>query len=168
MVFSIFPVKFLDFIKPFCSILPEIQKPERKVRFREKLLWTAVTLFIFLVCCQVREEVFFANYGQVFNGRLLCFPQIPLFGIMSSESADPFYWLRVIMASNRGTLMELGITPIVTSGLIMQLLAGAKLIEVGNTPKDRALFNGAQKRNGTPVMYCLVVIKFNFFCCCPL
>lgn len=45
-----------------------------------------------------------------------------------------------------GTLMELGISPIVTSGLIMQLLAGAKIIEVGDTPKDRALFNGAQKR----------------------
>ena len=69
-----------------------------QIQFREKVLWTAITLFIFLVCCQ-----------------------IPLFGIMSSESADPFYWLRVIMASNRGTLMELGISPIVTSGLIMQV-----------------------------------------------
>lgn len=64
---------------------------------------------------------------------------------MSSDSADPFYWIRVIMASNRGTLMELGISPIVTSSLIMQLLAGAKIIEVGDTPKERALFNGAQK-----------------------
>lgn len=71
--------------------------------------------------------------------------QIPLFGIMSSDSADPFYWIRVILASNRGTLMELGISPIVTSGLIMQLLSGTKIIEVGDTPKDRALFNGAQK-----------------------
>jgi len=44
--------------------------------------------------------------------------------------------------------MELGITPIVTSDLIMQLLAGAKIIEVGDTPKDRALFNGAQKLFG--------------------
>jgi protein transport protein SEC61 subunit alpha len=51
---------------------------------------------------------------------------------MSSDSADPFYWIRVILASNRGTLMELGISPIVTSGLIMQLLAGAKIIEVGD------------------------------------
>ena len=109
-------------MKPFCGVLPEIQKPERKIQFREKVLWTAITLFIFLVCCQ-----------------------IPLFGIMSSDSADPFYWIRVILASNRGTLMELGISPIVTSGLIMQLLAGAKIIEVGDTPKDRALFNGAQK-----------------------
>merc|ERR1719213_1431052 len=64
---------------------------------------------------------------------------------MSSDSADPFYWIRVILASNRGTLMELGISPIVTSGLIMQLLAGAKLIEVGDTPEDRLLFQGAQK-----------------------
>ncbi|XP_022300046.1 protein transport protein Sec61 subunit alpha [Crassostrea virginica] len=115
-------IKFLEFVKPFCAVLPEISKPDRKIQFREKVLWTAITLFIFLVCCQ-----------------------IPLFGIMSSDSADPFYWMRVIMASNRGTLMELGISPIVTSGLIMQLLAGAKIIEVGDTPKDRALFNGAQK-----------------------
>lgn len=96
-----------------------------QIQFREKVLWTAITLFIFLVCCQ-----------------------IPLFGIMSSDSADPFYWIRVILASNRGTLMELGISPIVTSGLIMQLLAGVKIIEVGDTPKDRALFNGAQKLFG--------------------
>uniref|UniRef100_A0AAX7TI37 Protein transport protein SEC61 subunit alpha n=1 Tax=Astatotilapia calliptera TaxID=8154 RepID=A0AAX7TI37_ASTCA len=124
-------IKFLEVIKPFCAVLPEIQKPERKIQFREKVLWTAITLFIFLVCCQ-----------------------IPLFGIMSSDSADPFYWMRVILASNRGvylyligfkrtlnnliplscTLMELGISPII--------------IEVGDTPKDRALFNGAQKLFG--------------------
>jgi protein transport protein SEC61 subunit alpha len=68
---------------------------------------------------------------------------------MSSASADPLYWMRVIMASNRGTLMELGISPIVTSGMIMQLLAGAKLIEVDqNLKEDRELFEGAQKLAG--------------------
>jgi len=118
-------IRFLEFVKPFCAILPEIAKPDRKIQFREKVLWTAITLFVFLICCQ-----------------------IPLFGIVSSDSADPFYWMRVILASNRGTLMELGISPIVTSSLIMQLLAGAKIIEVGDTPKDRALFNGAQKLFG--------------------
>ncbi|KAG8855538.1 translocon subunit [Serendipita sp. 411] len=50
------------------------------------------------------------------------------------------------MASNRGTLMELGITPIITSGMIMQLLAGANLIEVDfGLKEDRALFGSAQK-----------------------
>ncbi|OMH79463.1 Protein transport protein SEC61 subunit alpha [Zancudomyces culisetae] len=72
--------------------------------------------------------------------------QVPLYGIMSSDSSDPLYWMRVILASNRGTLMELGITPIITSGMIMQLLAGAQLIEVDYSLKeDRALFSGAQK-----------------------
>ena len=66
---------------------------------------------------------------------------------MSSESSDPFYWMRVILASNRGTLMELGITPIITSGTIMQLLSGANIITVDqNVKEDRVLFNGAQKR----------------------
>ncbi len=42
--------------------------------------------------------------------------------------------------------MELGISPIVTSGLVMQLLSGAKLIDVDQSNKeDRELFNGAQK-----------------------
>ena len=90
------------------------------------MLWTAITLFIFLVCCQ-----------------------IPLYGIKTSASSDPFYWMRVILASNRGTLMELGISPIVTSGLVMQLLAGSKIIEVDQGLKsDRELFQGAQKLFG--------------------
>jgi protein transport protein SEC61 subunit alpha len=45
--------------------------------------------------------------------------------------------------------MELGISPIITSGLVMQLLAGSRIIEVNyNIKEDRALFNGAQKLFG--------------------
>lgn len=96
-----------------------------------------MTLFIFLVCSQV-----------------------PLYGIMSSDSSDPMYWIRVILASNRGTLMELGITPILTSGMIMQLLAGANIIEVDYSLKeDRALFGGAQKRECS--MTCLILFFFS-------
>jgi len=32
-LFAYVSVKFLEFVKPFCKVLPEIQKPERKVRF---------------------------------------------------------------------------------------------------------------------------------------
>merc|ERR1711967_108827 len=54
-----------------------------------------------------------------------------------------------LLASNRGTLMELGISPIITSGLVMQLLAGSKIIDVDQGLKeDRALFSGAQKLFG--------------------
>lgn len=64
--------------------------------------------------------------------------------MIKQEGADPLYWLRVILASNKGTLMELGISPIITSGMIMQLLQGAKIIEVNMSSKeDRELFEGA-------------------------
>lgn len=119
-------MRFLHLIRPVMCVLPEVESPDRKIPFREKLLWTTITLFIFLVCCQ-----------------------IPLYGVQSAKSSDPFYWMRVILASNRGTLMELGISPIVTSGLVMQLLAGSRIIEVDyNVKEDRALFNGAQKLFG--------------------
>ncbi|CAO3596413.1 unnamed protein product [Absidia cylindrospora] len=115
--------RVLHLVQPFMAVLPEIAQPNRKVPFNQKVMWTAVTLFIFLVMSQV-----------------------PLYGIMSSDSSDPLFWMRVILASNRGTLMELGITPIVTSGMIMQLLSGANIIEVDYSLKeDRALFSGAQK-----------------------
>merc|ERR1719198_1021826 len=119
-------MRFLHLLRPVMCVLPEVAQAERKIPFREKILWTIITLFIFLVCCQ-----------------------IPLYGIKTTESSDPFYWVRVILASNRGTLMELGISPIVTSGLVMQLLAGSKIIEVDQGMKrDRELFQGAQKLFG--------------------
>jgi protein transport protein SEC61 subunit alpha len=89
-------------------------------------MWTVIALFIFLFCAQM-----------------------PLYGVKTNDSADPFYWMRVVLASNRGTLMELGISPIVTSGMIMQLLAGSKLLKIDQSLKeDRALFSGAQKLFG--------------------
>merc|ERR1712010_296752 len=119
-------VRSLELVRPFMCVLPEVKSPDRTRPFKEKVLWTAITLFIFLVCCQ-----------------------IPLYGIKTNSASDPFYWMRVILASNRGTLMELGISPIITSGMVMQLLAGARLIEVNQSLKeDRALFAAAQKLFG--------------------
>ncbi|PHU29082.1 Protein transport protein Sec61 subunit alpha [Capsicum chinense] len=57
--------------------------------------------------------------------------------------------MHVILASNRGIVVELGITPIVTSGMVMQLLAGSTIIQVDNNVReDRALLNSAQKLLG--------------------
>jgi len=115
--------KFLKFFSPFIKVMPEIKNPQREVSFKEKFIWTAVVLIVYLIMSN-----------------------IPLYGIQMKESTDYFYWLRVILASKRGTLTELGIGPIVTSGLIMQLLLGSKIIKVDMAdPYDRALFSGSQK-----------------------
>jgi len=64
--------------------------------------------------------------------------------MVKQEGADPMYWLRVILASNKGTIMELGMSPIITSGMIMQLLVGAKIIDVNMQSKeDRELFQAS-------------------------
>ncbi|KAI5069521.1 hypothetical protein GOP47_0015822 [Adiantum capillus-veneris] len=118
--------RVLHLVRPFLSVLPEVETANRRLPFREKVMYTVLALAIFLICSQ-----------------------LPLYGIHSTTGSDPFYWMRAIMASNRGTVMELGITPLVTSSMIMQLVAGAKLIDVDNNVKeDRALLNGAQKLLG--------------------
>ncbi|KAK5162382.1 translocon subunit [Oleoguttula sp. CCFEE 6159] len=116
-------LRFLDLVKPFTPILPEVSSPETRTPFNQRLMWTGVTLLIFLVMSQM-----------------------PLYGIVSSDTSDPLYWLRMMLASNRGTLMELGITPIISSGMVFQLLAGTHLIDVNLDLKaDRELYQTAQK-----------------------
>jgi preprotein translocase subunit SecY/protein transport protein SEC61 subunit alpha len=116
------PGRFLSLFKPIGRVLPEIKKPERKVSFNEKIFWTALVLIIFLVMTE-----------------------IPLYGVAKSAS-DQFGQLRVIFASNRGTLMELGIGPIVTAGLILQLLSGSSIIKCDmSNSEDRGLFTSASK-----------------------
>ncbi|MEO0341549.1 MAG: preprotein translocase subunit SecY, partial [Bacteroidota bacterium] len=72
--------------------------------------------------------------------------QIPLYGVYITDGADPLYMLRMMLASNKGSLMELGIQPMITSGMILQLLAGAKIIHVDQkVDEDKELFQTATK-----------------------
>jgi len=113
--------RFLSLFGPLSRFLPEVGSPTRKVSFNEKLFWTAIALIIYLVMSE-----------------------ISLFNVAGGGMG--FETLRVIFASNQGTLTELGIGPIVTGGLILQLLIGSKMInaDLGNT-EDRALFTAATK-----------------------
>ena len=75
-------------------------------------------------------------------------PQVTL--LTRTTGADPFYWMRVILASNRGTLMELGtrlisgISPIVSASMIMQLLTGLNILEC-DPNVDKELIESASK-----------------------
>lgn len=71
---------------------------------------------------------------------------MPIYGVVHTTGADPFYWVRAILASNKGTLMELGISPIITAGMFSQFFAGVKLLKVDmSNPKERDLLKGAEK-----------------------
>ena len=114
--------RFLKAFEPLIRIMPEVRSPERRVKFNERLFWTGIALVIYLVMSEV-----------------------PLYGL-GGMRGDSLAYYRVIFASTQGTLMELGIGPIVTAGLILQMLAGSNLIEVDfSNPEDRSLFTGASK-----------------------
>ncbi len=116
--------RFLSLFKPVSRFTPEVAPPKRKVGFNEKLFWTGLALALYLIMTE-----------------------IPLYGIAyNATQGDPFLYLRVIFASHRGSLMELGIGPIVTAGLILQLLAGSGMIGCDmSNPDDRMLFTTASK-----------------------
>jgi len=111
-------------LEPLVRRMPEIAVPKRHVSFKEKFIWTGITLILFFVMTQV-----------------------PLYGIPPGQRVgELFGQLRFVLASHVGTLMELGIGPIVTAGIIMQLLVGSRIIGLNLTKgEDRALFTGVQK-----------------------
>ena len=116
-------VRFIELFKPIARFFPDIKSPDRKVAFNEKIFWTVIALIVYFVMSQV-----------------------PLYGVTQTGANDPLGALRVIFASNRGTLMELGIGPIVTAGLILQVLAGSKMINLDmSNSEDRSLFTSASK-----------------------
>ena len=54
--------------------------------------------------------------------------------------------MRVILASNKGTLMELGISPLITSSMIVELIANAKIITYDpSVPNDKRLLGALEK-----------------------
>jgi protein transport protein SEC61 subunit alpha len=116
-------VRFIDIFGSMARVIPTVKSPDRRVPFREKLGWTVIVLVIFLLLSN-----------------------IPIYGVSQTGTVDYLYWMRVILASTHGTLMELGIGPIVTAGLIMQLLAGSKIIKIDlSDPDDRSKFTASQK-----------------------
>jgi preprotein translocase SecY subunit len=116
-------VRFIELFKPLARFFPNISAPDRKVNFNEKVFWTAMALIIYFVMSHV-----------------------PLYGTQGMSQQDPLGALRVIFASNRGTLMELGIGPIVTAGLILQVLSGSRMVNIDmSNPEDRSMFTSASK-----------------------
>jgi preprotein translocase subunit SecY len=116
-------VRFIELFKPLARFFPNISAPDRKVNFNEKVFWTAMALILFFVMSHT-----------------------PLYGTQGMSQQDPLGALRVIFASNRGTLMELGIGPIVTAGLILQVLAGSRMVNIDmSNPEDRSMFTSASK-----------------------
>lgn len=113
-----------DFIKSVGTVLPEIPKPEKKPSLNERFVWTGIALIAYLVMATT-----------------------PLFGLTGTAAANnQSTFLRVVFASAQGTLMTLGIGPIVTAGLILQLLVGSDIIKLDmSDSNDRAVFGSATK-----------------------
>ncbi len=114
-------VSLRNFVKSVATILPEIPKPVKKPSLTEKFIWTGGALVIYMIMSIT-----------------------PLFHFGNQQ--DQFAFLRIIFASTQGTLTELGIGPIVTAGLILQLLQGSDILRLDlSQHEDKAIFGTATK-----------------------
>jgi preprotein translocase subunit SecY len=112
----------LYLLKPLIERWPAVSKPEIHVNFRSKIFWTVICLVLYFVLTNVM-----------------------IYGV-SGTVLDMFASYRAIMAGASGSIMHLGIGPIVTASIILQLFVGAKIIKLDLTKKeDKAIYQGSQK-----------------------
>ncbi|MFB6171713.1 MAG: preprotein translocase subunit SecY, partial [Haloarculaceae archaeon] len=109
-------------VEPVLVRMPSVERPDGHVPFREKLAWTTGVLVLYF---------FLTN--------------VFLFGL-GSGSQDVFGQFRSILAGGQGTVLQLGIGPIVTASIVLQLLNGADLLGLDTSdPRDQQLYQGLQK-----------------------
>ena len=110
--------------EPVLTRMPVVRRPRSHVPFNRKLLWSGGILMLYF---------FLTN--------------IVLWGVpRGSEGADVFGQFGSILAVEQGTLMQVGIAPIVTASIVLQLLGGANLLGLDtNDPRDQVLYQGLQK-----------------------
>ncbi len=110
-------------LKTIIQYLPEVKKPaEKKISFNLKLKWTLIVLGTFFI---------------LYN--------IPLHGL-STNAFQRFEFLAVILGTDFGSIISLGIGPIVTSSIIIQLLVGSGILSIDTKSEEgKKLFQGIQK-----------------------
>ncbi len=109
--------------KSITTRLPAVSKPDGHVHFRTKLFWTTTVLLLYFMLTNIF-----------------------IYGISTANSIDLFASYRAILAGAQGTIMQLGIGPIVTGSIIMQLFTGAKIINLDLTDdEDKGIYQGSQK-----------------------
>ncbi|NGM69446.1 preprotein translocase subunit SecY [Natronolimnobius sp. AArcel1] len=107
--------------EPVLTRMPAVQRPEGHVPFKRKLAWTAGILVLYF---------FLTN--------------VALLG--SAGGDDMLGEFRAILAGEHGSLLQVGIGPIVTASIVMQLLGGANLLGLNtDDPRDQILYQGLQK-----------------------
>lgn len=109
--------------KRIFSFLPEVTSPvEKKLDFNTKLRWTLIILAAFFIL---------AN--------------IPLYGL-SNNALERFKFLAIILGTDFGSIISLGVGPIVMASIVLQLLVGSKILNIDTTnPEGRKFFQGLQK-----------------------
>ncbi len=112
----------MDFRKIF-QFIPEVRSPEeKKLSFNVKLKWTLIVLVAFFVLTN-----------------------IPLFGL-SNNALDRFKYLAIILGTDFGSIISLGIGPIVMASVILQLLTGSGILNIDTaTSEGRKFFQGIQR-----------------------
>ncbi|OGI11952.1 preprotein translocase subunit SecY [Candidatus Micrarchaeota archaeon RBG_16_36_9] len=104
------------------SYIPSIREPIQKLTFREKAKWTLIILVLFFVL-----------------------GSITVYGV-NSDAIARFEFLEIVFGSRFGSIITLGIGPIVTASIILQLLVGSKIINWNlSDPDDKKKFSGTQK-----------------------
>jgi len=105
-------------IKDILTSLPEVKSPtQKKLGFKEKLKWTLIILIAFFIL-----------------------GLIPLYGL-GENALQQFEFLSIILGAKFGSIISLGIGPLVTASIVLQLLKGSGILNLDiSSPEGKQTF----------------------------
>ncbi len=119
--------------------IPTVRQPKRHVPFKRKVLWTVAVLVLYFIMTN-----------------------IPIYGLADAGGADAFGQFRGVLAGEQGSIFQLGIMPIVTASIVLQIMTGTNALPLDlNDPRDQNFYQGLRRFliiamvfvNGFPIVF---------------
>ena len=113
----------LEFMDKIAKFIPSIKPPARSLSLREKMYWTAVIIGVYFI---------------LYN--------IDAYGVNVAAVSSSLELISIVFAAKIGSVITVGIGPIVLASILLQLINGSGLIKVDlNNVQDKSRFQALQK-----------------------
>lgn len=118
------------------SYLPSVTEPKKEQSLKEMLTWTGIVLVLYFILGSI--DVYGANAASV------------------EQALRSLQTYQTLLGAQIGSIITLGIGPIVTASIVLQMMVGSDLLPWNtNTDEGQAKFQAAQKL----LAYTLTVVQ---------
>ncbi len=116
----------MSYIVKAAGYLPSVKEPEKEQSLKQMLTWTGIVLLLYFTLAEI--SIYGADHAAV------------------EQALQQLETFQTLLGAEIGSIVTLGIGPIVTASIVLQMMVGSDLLPWDtNTDEGRAKFQSTQK-----------------------